>query len=139
MFTNLPRCSKSINSLIYLYSIQIPSCFLWVLDHSGDHTFLYNQCPEQFSVLTPDWLSWSIVYDNYIINFCLREEVLLNPELMFPMVVLEFLTSVMVDILHVLRWLSDCRARWIWLVVTVCGIACSVIIFTFLHLSVILI
>ena len=50
---------------------------------------------------------------------------------MFPMVVLEFLTSVMVDILHVLRWLSDCRARWIWLVVTVCGIACSVIIFAF--------
>ena len=31
MFTNSPRCSQSINSLIYVYSIQIPSCFLWVL------------------------------------------------------------------------------------------------------------
>ena len=26
-FTNLPQCSQSINSLIYVYSIQIPSCF----------------------------------------------------------------------------------------------------------------
>ena len=25
--TNLPQCSQSINSLIYVYSIQIPSCF----------------------------------------------------------------------------------------------------------------
>ena len=32
IFTNLPWCSQSMNSLIYIYSIQIPSCFLWVLD-----------------------------------------------------------------------------------------------------------
>ena len=37
MFTNLPQCSQSINSLIYVYSIQIPSCFLWVPDHSQWH------------------------------------------------------------------------------------------------------
>ena len=36
--TNLPRCNPSINSLIYVYSIQIPSCFLWRLDHSHDRT-----------------------------------------------------------------------------------------------------
>ena len=28
MFTNLPRCSQSRNSLIYVYTTQIPSCFL---------------------------------------------------------------------------------------------------------------
>ena len=27
MFTNLPQCNQSINSLIYVYSPQIPSCF----------------------------------------------------------------------------------------------------------------
>ena len=27
MFTNLPQCNQSINSLIYVYSSQIPSCF----------------------------------------------------------------------------------------------------------------
>ena len=37
--TNLPRCSQSMNSLIYVYSIQIPSCFLWVLHDSRDRTF----------------------------------------------------------------------------------------------------
>ena len=28
---NSPRCSQSIDSQIYVYSIQIPSCFLWML------------------------------------------------------------------------------------------------------------
>ena len=35
MFINLPRCSQSMNSLICVYSIQIPSIeFSWVLDSS---------------------------------------------------------------------------------------------------------
>ena len=33
MFTNLPRWSQRISSLKCVYSRQIPSCFLWVLDH----------------------------------------------------------------------------------------------------------
>ena len=54
MFTNLLRCSQSINSLIYVYSIQIPSCFLWVLDHSRDHTSSYYRRPKLFCVLSPE-------------------------------------------------------------------------------------
>ena len=38
MFTNLPRCSQSMNSLTY---VQTPSCFLYVLELSRDHTSLY--------------------------------------------------------------------------------------------------
>ena len=50
MFTNLPWCSQSINSLIYVYSIQIPSCFLWVLDPSCNRTSSsYYLCPKKFS------------------------------------------------------------------------------------------
>ena len=44
-FTNLSRCRQSINSLICLYSIQISSCFLWVLDHSRDCTSSYYRHP----------------------------------------------------------------------------------------------
>ena len=40
-FTNLPWCSQSINSLIYVHYIQIPSCFLWVFDDSHDCTSSY--------------------------------------------------------------------------------------------------
>ena len=50
-FKNLSQYSQSINSLIYVYSIQIPSCFLWVLDHCCDHTSLYYHHPKKFSVL----------------------------------------------------------------------------------------
>ena len=32
--TNLPQCSQSINSLIYVNSVQIHGCSLWVLDQS---------------------------------------------------------------------------------------------------------
>ena len=46
MFKNLTRCSQSINSLIYVHSIQIPCCFLWVLDHSRDHTSSYYLRPK---------------------------------------------------------------------------------------------
>ena len=48
MFTNLPRCSQSMNSLIYIYSIQIPSYFLWVFDHSHGHTVSCYCCPKKF-------------------------------------------------------------------------------------------
>ena len=48
-FTNSPRCSQSINSLIYVYSIHIPSCFLWVLDHSRDRTSSYYRRPKKIS------------------------------------------------------------------------------------------
>ena len=44
-FTNLLWCSKSMNSLIYVYSIQIPSSFLGVLDHSRYHTSSYYRRP----------------------------------------------------------------------------------------------
>ena len=47
MFTNLPWCSQSVNSLVYVYPIQIPSSFLWVLDHSRDCTSSYCHCPPQ--------------------------------------------------------------------------------------------
>ena len=47
--TNLPRCSQSMNSLIYVYSIQIPSCFLWELDllytTPAQKKFLYYPLP----------------------------------------------------------------------------------------------
>ena len=49
-FTDLPRCSQSINSLIYVYSILIPCGFLWVLDHSHDLTSSYYRRPKNFSV-----------------------------------------------------------------------------------------
>ena len=52
-FTNLSRCSQSINSLIYVYSIQIPSYFLWVLVYSRDRTSSYYHCPKKFSALPP--------------------------------------------------------------------------------------
>ena len=46
-FTNSPQCSLSMNSLIYVCSIHIPSCFLWELDHSCDHTSWYYRCPKK--------------------------------------------------------------------------------------------
>ena len=49
-FSKLPRCSLSMNSLIYVYSIQISSSFLWVLDHSREHTSSYYRRPKKFSV-----------------------------------------------------------------------------------------
>ena len=65
MFTNLPQCSQSINSLIYVYSIQILSCFLWVLDHSCDHYSSYYCCPKKISVLAPlMYGSWDIRHNN---------------------------------------------------------------------------
>ena len=48
IFTNLPQCSQSMNSLIYIYSIQISRCFLSVLDHSHGHTFSCYRCPKKF-------------------------------------------------------------------------------------------
>ena len=30
-FTNLPWCSQNRNPLIHVYSVEIPSCFLWVI------------------------------------------------------------------------------------------------------------
>ena len=53
-FTNLPSCCLSMNSLIYVYFIQISSCFFWVLNHSCDHTSSYHHRPKKFSVLSPD-------------------------------------------------------------------------------------
>ena len=57
-FTNLLRCSQSINSLIYVYSLQIPSCFLWVHDHSRDCFSSYCRRPRKFSVLPPVYFTW---------------------------------------------------------------------------------
>ena len=45
-----------MNSLVYVYSIQITSCFLCVLDHSHDHTSSYYHRPKKISVLPPDYL-----------------------------------------------------------------------------------
>ena len=47
-FTNLPRSSQSMNSLVYVYSTQIPS---W--SHSWSHFFVLLP-PKKFSVLPPD-------------------------------------------------------------------------------------
>ena len=47
IFTNSPRCSQRINSPIYVYSTQIASCFLWVLDHSHDSTSSYYYRPKK--------------------------------------------------------------------------------------------
>ena len=54
-FTKLPQCNQSINSLIYVYSVQIPSCFLWVwvLNDSHGRTSSYYWHPKSFSVLSP--------------------------------------------------------------------------------------
>ena len=52
-FTNLPGCSQSMNLLIHVCSIQIPSCFQWVLNHIRDHTSSYYRRPIKFSVLPP--------------------------------------------------------------------------------------
>ena len=49
-FTNLPWCSQSINSLIYVHSIQIPSCFLWVFDDSHDRTSSYYRHPKKKNI-----------------------------------------------------------------------------------------
>ena len=65
MFTNLPQCSQSTNSLIYVYSIQILSCFLWVLDHNCDHYSSYYCCPPKISVLAPlMYGSWDIRHNS---------------------------------------------------------------------------
>ena len=47
-FTNLAQCSQSINWLIYVYSIQIPSCFLWALYQSRDRTSSHYRHPKKF-------------------------------------------------------------------------------------------
>ena len=52
-FPNLTQCSQSINSLIYVYSIQVPGCLLRVLDHSHDCTSLYYIRPRKFFCITP--------------------------------------------------------------------------------------
>ena len=49
-FTNLPRCSQNINSLIYVYFMQIRSCFLWLLDQLWSYFFILLP-PKKFSVL----------------------------------------------------------------------------------------
>ena len=54
--TNLPWCS--LNSLTYAQSIYMPSCFLWVLNHSPDRTSLYYRCPKIFLYL-PESISSS--------------------------------------------------------------------------------
>ena len=63
MFTNLPQCSQSMNSLIYIYSIQIPSYLLWVLDRSHGHTFSCYCCPKKVSVLPTVWPLGQIRYN----------------------------------------------------------------------------
>ena len=62
-FENLPRCTQSLNSLIYVYSIHIPSCLLWVLDQSWSHFFVLPPRPlprKKISVLPSDtiWTFW---------------------------------------------------------------------------------
>ena len=47
-----PQCSQSINSLIDIYSVHIPSCFLWVPDHSQWHA----QC---FCTHIPGHVMWN--------------------------------------------------------------------------------
>ena len=49
---NLPQCTQSINSPMYVY-LQIFSCFLWVLDHSRDRTSSYYCRRKKMSVLPP--------------------------------------------------------------------------------------
>ena len=61
-FTDLPQCRQSIDSLIYVYSIQILSCFLWVLDHYCDRTSLYCRHPKKNSVLPPAYRHYFIQY-----------------------------------------------------------------------------
>ena len=52
-FMNLPRCSRTINSLINVYSIQIPAAFYRCLI-SHDHTSSYYLRPKKLSVLRPE-------------------------------------------------------------------------------------
>ena len=52
-FANLPRCSQSMKSLIYIYTLYRSPA-----DHRHDHTSLYYQHPKRFSALTPDGSSF---------------------------------------------------------------------------------
>ena len=63
-FTNLPRYSQNMNSWIYVYPIQIPSCFLWVLDHSRYHTSSYYHHPKKFFCVTP----WYCIFVSFEIS-----------------------------------------------------------------------
>ena len=74
MFRNLPWCSQSMNSLIYVYPMQICSqsmnsriyvyymqilsCFLWVLDHSQDHIFFTTAIQNNFLYYPLGWLQY---------------------------------------------------------------------------------
>ena len=60
----LTWCSQSMNSLIYVCSIKIFSCFLWVLYHSSDHTSSDYCHPKKFSVLPPDRSSFAFLNSN---------------------------------------------------------------------------
>ena len=78
MFTNFPQCNQSINSLIYVYSSQIPSCFLWVPHHIRDHSSSYY-ChptpphPKKNFCITP----WLVTIPFKIICFSVRDTFLL--------------------------------------------------------------
>ena len=74
MFTNLPQCNQSINSLIYVYSSQIPSCFLWVPHHIRDHSSSYYcRLPPKNFCITP----WLVTIPFKIICFSVRDTLLL--------------------------------------------------------------
>ena len=75
-FTNLSRCSQSINSLIHVYSLQIPSCFLWLLDPSrGRFSSCYRPSPPpppqkiKFCI-TPCVHIWHMLHMFKIISCC---------------------------------------------------------------------
>ena len=53
-FTNLPRCSQSMNSLIYVYSIQIPSWW-----QTWSHFFILPPLKKYFCIT----LWWIFIFD----------------------------------------------------------------------------
>ena len=62
-FINLSQCSQSINSLTYVSSMQIPSCFLWVLDCRCYCTSSYYRSPPpKKSILPYEWIHSNLAY-----------------------------------------------------------------------------
>ena len=61
MFTNLPRRSQSISSLLH----RFPAAFL-ALDHSRDRTSLHYRRPNKNFVLSPEVTNWAAMQKLYI-------------------------------------------------------------------------
>ena len=70
-----------MNLLIYVYSIQIPSHFLWVADHICDDTSSYYRRPKKFSLLLPSESFFTRSISGNKTFFCLILELITTSDL----------------------------------------------------------